>query len=106
LAEAKVSRNFATDRILDELAVALRAEIEATLLIDIVANQIAIGIVETFKDLLDFEQMIAIILEFVRVERIHCCLHLKLDDVTQIFDRVDDALTAVARVMNHPEALD
>jgi hypothetical protein len=50
--------------------------------------------------------MIAIVFKFVGVEWVHSCLHFQLDDVTQIFDGVDDTLAAVARMMNHPEALD
>ena len=106
LTEAEMHRNFATDRILDELSVARRAKIEATLLIHIVADEIAIRFVEPFQNLLYLHQMIAIIFKLIRIERIHGCLHFQLDDIAQIFDGVDDSLTAVARVMNHPEALD
>lgn len=42
LTEAKVSRDFTTDWVLNELPVASRAKIEATLLIDIVANEITV----------------------------------------------------------------
>ena len=95
-------RHIAAERVLHELAVTLRAQIETTFGIDIVADQLAVGIFHPFQQLLNFEQMITVVIKLFTIERFHRCLYFQLDDITQVFGRVDDTLTAVTRIMDHP----
>jgi hypothetical protein len=101
LAEPKVGTPFMPHRVLDELSVTIGTEIVAASLVQLVADRFVLDIVEPFQDFLYFQQMVAIILEFVDFQRFHGSLYFQPHHVPKLFFGIDDSLAAIARVMDH-----
>ena len=75
LAETKLRRGFAGDWILHELAVAFGAKVEPAPLINLFADEASLFLVKSLEDLVDLEQMVAVVIDFVHLDRIHDRLH-------------------------------
>jgi hypothetical protein len=106
LAESQRRFLFATDRILHELAETSGAQIIPPLLVNVVANLRTLSRIDAFQDLVDFQQVVAIVPILVLVERIHDRFDFQPYDVAQIILVIDRAFAAVARVVNHGLAFD
>jgi hypothetical protein len=101
LAEPEPGASVLPEWVLDEAAITIGTQIETAPLIQVVADKFTVRILETLKDLLHLQQMIAIVVELVDFHRLHRGFDLQLDNVTEIFLGIDYPLAAVARVMDH-----
>jgi hypothetical protein len=86
---------------LEELLAALRAQVEAQPLTNVVADLIIVGILQAFEDVLDFLEMIAIGLFIVRRRGIESGVNLHLHDVTEITLGIEFPPAQIAFVSNH-----
>jgi hypothetical protein len=93
---------LATERVLDEFAAALRAEVETNLLANSFVNLVVVRIIQAFKNVLDLLKMIVIIV--VAVSGVHRGEDFDLDYITKIMLRIEIPLTKIARVPNHSPA--
>jgi hypothetical protein len=89
LAELEELDGFAPERVLDELFVTRRAQVEAQLLVDIRADLIAIGLFELFEDVMDFLHVVALVTLLVDRHRIERRIDLHLDDVAKVLFRIE-----------------
>jgi len=83
-AKPKRLGNLAPQRVLDELPAAIRTEIEPQLLIHVVADLIVGRILHAFQDILDFFEVVAVVILVVGRRRIERGIDLDFDDVTEI----------------------
>jgi hypothetical protein len=86
---------FAGQRIFEEFAAAVGAEVKPQLLIDVVADAIVVGVFHALENVLNFLQMIVIFVIRAGVG-IVSGKNFYLDDVTQIVIGVEIALAEVA----------
>ena len=97
-------RNFATDRILQELAMTIGTEVETLTLINIIADAIVVFVVKPFEDLVEFQQMVAIVIQFFAIGGIDHGLDFKTNHIAKLVAS-KDSLAAITRKMNHPAVL-
>jgi hypothetical protein len=100
LAEIQRCRDAPAKRIVQESLTTFGTEIEAPLLIDIVADFIALGVIESFEDILDFLEVITILVQF-HVGRIKGCIDFHFDDIPQITFRIERPVAAVTCIVDH-----
>ena len=100
LTEVQRCRDAPAKRIVQEPLTTLGTEIETPLLIDIVADFIALGVIESFEDILDFLEVITILVQF-HVGRIKRCIDFHLDDIPQITFRIERPVAAVTCIVDH-----
>jgi hypothetical protein len=82
--------------ILDESPAALRAEVEAELLIDVVADGLVGGVVQALENVLDFLEVIAVRFIFVVGRRIEGGVDFHLDHVSKVVFRIEVPLAQIA----------
>ena len=99
-AEVRLCRRTTAKRSAKELLSTVGAEVEPHLLIDVVADLIVLGVIQSFENVLDFLEMILIAIKtvFHRIER---GINFHFNDVPKIIFRIKRTTTAVTRVMNH-----
>jgi len=102
LAEAQSWFGFAPQGVPHELAIALWAEVEATALINILADFVLALLRRAVQNVLNLHEVVPVFVRLVFAGGIHRGLNLNLHDVPQII-RGQLASTAVATVMNHKE---
>jgi hypothetical protein len=82
--------------VLDELAAALGAEVEAELLVDVVADVIVVNVVQVFEDVLNFLEVVAVFFIFAAGRRIEGGVDFHLDHVTEVVFRIEIPLAQIA----------
>jgi hypothetical protein len=96
LTEVQLGRDgLLAQGVLRKLAIALRAQIVTASLIYVVTDQIAVDVHGAFKNLMDFQQVVPIIVAFIHAGGIHHCLNFDFYHVPQILDRIEDSLTTI-----------
>jgi hypothetical protein len=90
----------AAERVLHIAISAFAAQIVALLVIDVVADLLVLGVVQSLQDVLNLLQMVPLVLAFV-LHRIERRVHLDADDVAQLAIGIDQSLAAIARVVKH-----
>jgi hypothetical protein len=99
LAEIELLRELAIQRVLHELLAALGAQVKAKLFVHFATDLVA-AILRPLQHLLDFLQVIAVVLDIHDGLGIERRVDFHLHDVSQIV-RVERPLAAVTRIMNH-----
>jgi hypothetical protein len=94
-AEVEMLGEFAIQRVLEEPAMALGAQIEPQLFVDVAGDLVVNDVVAALQDLLDLLQVIAVVGRFVGRSGVECRVDLHLDNVAQIF-RIELPLAAIA----------
>jgi len=82
----------------------VRAKVVALTLINILAYVIGIFLIKPFEDLVKFQQMVAVVIQFFAVDGIDHCLNFKTNHITQLII-TKDSFAAITRKMNHPAVL-
>jgi hypothetical protein len=76
------------------------AEIEALMVINVVANLLVLSVIQSIENFLNLLQMIAILVQLV-LDRVERGIDFQTDNVAQFILRIDGPPAAIARVMNH-----
>ena len=101
LAEVELNVALTPNWIQSKLAVALRAKIEAFLLVDVLANQVLLRCLSRLDNLVDLHEVITIIFGIKSILDTHFGPGLDPYGIPQIIMRVDGAFATVTRKMNH-----
>jgi hypothetical protein len=96
-------RGRRSERVHGESLPALRTQIEPQLLIDVLADLTAVRLLQMFKEILDFFEMISVVL-LIADDRIESGGDFNFDDVMQVFLGIQLSFAQIARVMNHGPA--
>jgi hypothetical protein len=91
-----------TQRVLGELAVAFRAQIEPQLLarLEFVVSAV-FQVAGALQRFVDFQQMIAILVGAVFLQRLQCRIDFDPHDVTLVLSRLKTPVAEIARIVNH-----
>jgi hypothetical protein len=100
LAEIEVVSRRSSERITNIPLAAFAAQIEALVVIDVVAYLLVLGVVQSIEYFLNLLQMIAILVQLI-LDRIERGIDFQTDNVAQFILRIDGPPAAIARVMNH-----
>jgi hypothetical protein len=100
LAEVKLLGVVPAQGIFQEFLAALSAQVEPQLLVDVVANLWVIGFVRALQDLLNFLQVVTIVVHIVQGARIQRRVNFHFYDVAEVVG-IEGLLAAIARVVNH-----
>jgi hypothetical protein len=95
LAEIKLLRGLAAQRILDELLATLRTEIEPELLIHVVTHRVAAILFHPLENILHLLEVVAVIAVGIHFDGIDRGIHLDLDDVAEVVLGVDRSLAQI-----------
>jgi len=76
--------SFTTDGVLHEFAMAVGAQVVALTLVDVFTHVIGIFVIEPFQDLVKFQQMIAIIVQLVTIDRVDLCLNFEPNHIAEL----------------------
>ena len=94
--EVELGRGVPCNRVVEKFLPAFRAEIKTQLLVDIITESVALGIIHAFQDIMDFGQVIAISFLFIHIAAFHCRIHFHADDIAECVLWIDKTFTAVA----------
>jgi hypothetical protein len=100
-----LNRGLGADRILHEPLVTLRAKVIASSLINVIPNEVTLKVLGPFEDLVNLQQMVPIVVNFISVHRIHHGLDFQSDHVAQVLHGIENPFTSVASIMNHHPVL-
>jgi hypothetical protein len=100
LTETEFLAYGSSQRVFDVLLAALGAEVETLLVVDVVSHLLVVIVVEVFENVLDFLQVVAIVVKFL-ADRIQRGVDFDANDVAKFREGVDRSFTAIATVVNH-----
>ena len=95
-AESEGFCGFAAEGILQEFFAAFRAEIETQLLVHVVADLVVVGVIQAFENILNFLEVVAVVIVFAGGGRIKGGIDFDFDDVSQIVFRIEISLAQIA----------
>jgi hypothetical protein len=101
LAEIEVFGWLTPQRIVEQFAAAFGAQVEPHPLVDIVAEFFVLRIVNLFEDLLDFLQVISIIVGVLLVDCVQRRVNFHFDNIAQIVLRFEYTTAAITRIVDH-----
>jgi hypothetical protein len=101
LAEIEELGCLASQRVLDELLVALGTQVEAQLTIDVRADLIAISFLQLLEDVLNFLKVIPFVACLVHGHWVERRVDFHFHDVAKVFFRIEFSVTQIATVSNH-----
>jgi hypothetical protein len=105
VAETECQHGVPTERVLQELAVALGAQVISPVMTRITAVILGIRVGDSFQHLMQLCQMIDVVVDFVFTTVIRCSLDVDLHDVAGLVGGIDLALTTIANVVDHHSCL-
>ena len=80
--------------------IAISADVVTMLLVEVIGELITLPLFELFEHILNFEQVISLVIEVIRIEWFHDRLDFKAKNVSQVNFRIDQSFTAITRIMN------
>ena len=101
LAESEMGHGVSSHWVFDEFPMAIATKIESTFSINIGSYLVVVNVELTFKDFVNFQEVITIFVDLVDVDRFHGGIDFHFNDVAKFLVRIEITLATVASKMDH-----